>query len=346
MNLFLCLFLVINNLNGYSFIKRYLSSENVDKIDLVRYYGKTMDQSARVEIHITASCSTCKTNYMSAISLKDENNKILQTFQYSKMFTGSSVAVMEIDEEVLKNNKTININCTVTFPKNKVQADQIQKLNFTLENVESTSLDINKNLLSYRKKCPYFIEKQKDGSMIKLYESYAFTDAIEGDFKLDEIDIRELSFQYSDSSLNDIPIYYGNAYLLIDDIFKGSDIQTMEGSYYFPLDVTCKEYKCNFSFLKNYYFDYNLDNLYETYMVSRVATKNLKLPSTYDTNKKIPFKIVLENVGAYGDEIIINGQFKVSYKLFGTCDNSKYCVGKTNEIQGEVEYEQTIEISS
>lgn len=346
MNLFLCLFLLINNFNGICFSKRYLSSENVDKIDLIRYYGRTMRENAKVEIHISASCSTCKTNFMSAVSLKDENNRILQTFQESKMFIGNSVVVMGIDEEVLKQNKTININCTVTFPKNKVQTDQIQKINITLENVESNSLDITGSLLSYRKKCPYYIEKQRDGSMVKLYESYAFNETINGDFKLNEIDIRELSFQYSDSSLNNIPIYYGSAYMLIDDIFKGSDITTRDGSYYFPLDITCKDYKCNFSFLKNYYFDYNLDMLFETYLASRIATKNLKLPSTYDINKKIPYRIILEDVGAYSDLISINGQFKVSYKLFGTCESSKYCVGKSNEIQGDIEYEQTIEISS
>ena len=216
----------------------------------------------------------------------------------------------------------------------------------TLDNIGESYFDIGKNLLTYRKKCPYFMEKQRDGSMIKLYESYAFNDAIEGDFKLNEIDVRELSFQYSDSSLNEIPIYYGNAYMLIDDVFKGSDITTKNGSFYFPLDIECEKYTCKFSLLKNYYFDYNLDNLFETYMSSRVASDNLKLPSTFDTSKKIKYQIVLEDVGAYSDEIIINGEFKVSYKLFGSCDNSKYCVGKTDGIKGDIEYEQTIEVPS
>lgn len=348
MNLFLCLVLLFQTLNEthFAFSKKYLSSEAVDKIELIRYYGKTLESSAKVEVHISASCSTCKSNYMSAISLKDEENNILATFQHSQVFTGTSIATMEIDEEIFKNNDIININVTATFPKNKFDQDQIQKYKLTVENIESSIFDVDKSMLSYRKKCPYFFEKQRDGSTMKLYESYGFSNAISADFKLNEIDIRELSFQYSDSSLNEIPIYYGNAYLLIDDIFKGSDITKKEGSYYFPLDVTCEQYTCGFSFLKNYYFDYDLDMLYETYLASRVATNNLKLPSTYDTNKKVPYQIVLENVGAYGDEIRIKGEFKVSYKLFGSCENSKYCVGKTGGVKGDVEYEQTIEVSS
>ena len=347
MNLFLCLFLMFNQMSGLEFkVNNNELNYALDKIDLVRYYGRTQNDKAKVEIHISASCNTCRTSYKSAISLKDENNEILATFLYGEAFVGNSVAVMYIEDEVINNNDIINITATVTFPQNSVQQDQIQKIKLSLENVGESVFDVDTKLLSYRKKCPYFMEVQRDGSQIKLYELYAFNKAISGDFKLNEIDIEQLSFQYSDSSLNEIPIYFGEAYLLIDDIFKESDITLRDGSYYFPLDINCEEYTCKFSLLKNYYYDYDLDMLFETYLSSRVATNNLKLPSSYDTNKKIPYKIVLEDVGAYSDEIIINGEFKVSYKLFGACDNSKYCVGNSDGVKGDVEYEQTLEISS
>lgn len=348
MNLFLCLILLIYHSYGYDYKveKKYVVSSTSDYIKAIKYKGRSLENNALVEIDLAASCSTCSTNFIGIILIKDAEGNVLDRFQKSAKFTGTYTLNMAIDDSLFEENSTLNLATNITFPSNKVFEDQQQIASIELENIGESIFDVSKNLLSYRKKCPYFVEKSNDGSLIKLYESYAFNESIIGNFDTNEIDIRQLSFQYSDSSLNEIPIYYGNAYLLIDGVFEKSDIDTKDGKYYFPLDITCKEYKCSFSFMQNYYFDYNLDMLFSTYQASRIATNTLKLPSNFDTTKTIPYQIVIEDAGAYGDEITINGTFKVSYKLFGACENSKYCVGKTNGFSGDIEYEQTVEISS
>ncbi len=348
MNLFLCLFLLIYQSYGYSYKveKNYLASATSDYIKAIRYKGRSLENDAIIEIEIAASCNTCTTNFIGIILIKDADGNVLDRYQKTSKFTGVYTLKMTVAEHIFKENPILNIATNITFPNNKVFEDQQQVISFNLDNINGDSLDISKNLLTYRKKCPYFFERMNDGSLTKLYETYTFNGAISGDFDTNEIDVRKLSFQYSDSSLNGIQIYYKNAYLLIADIFDKSDIEVKDGKYYFPLDITCKDYKCSFSFLQNYYFDYNLDMLFSTYQAARIATNKLKLPLNFDTTKSIPYQIIIEDTGAYGDDITINGVFKVSYKLFGSCDNSKYCVGKTNGFSGDIEYEKTIEISS
>lgn len=353
MNLFLCLLLVFYQSFNYPITqiakntRKYNNiPSGIDYINAIRFMGKNYNSNAYIEVEVKARCATCTTNYIGAIAIKDEEGNILNTFQKHESFVGIAKVKMAIDDEIIKNNDYLLIYSTFLFTKNSDLNYQQQHLNIEIEGIENNIIDVNGNLLSFRKKCPYYIEKLVDGSMLKLYESYSFANALQIDYKSNEINVEKISFQYSDSSLNEIPIFYSNAYLLIPDIFKKSDIKMKDGKYCFPLEINCSNHTCSFSLLKNYYFDYNLDMLFSTYQASRIATNNIKLPSTYDINIPIPYQIVIENVGAYNDEITINGKFKVDYKIFGACSNSKYCVGKTQGVTGDIEYEQTIKISS
>ena len=355
MNLFLCLLLIFYQSFSYPLLtinrkNKNFANNNIpsgnDYISAIRYKGRNYDSNALIEVEVKARCITCSSSFIGAIAIKDEEGNILDKFQKGGTFVGETKVNMAIDDELFKNNDNLLIYSTFVFTKNTNIEFQQQQLNIEVNGIEQSIIDISGNLLSFRKKAPYYIEKLVDGSMLKLYESYSFADAIQIDFKSNEVDVEKVSFQYSDSSLNEIPIFYSNAYLLIPDIFKKSDIKMKDGKYYFPLEITCSNYICSFSLLKNYYFDYNLDMLFSSYQESRIATNKIKLPSSYDINTPIPFQIVIEDVGAYSDEITINGKFKVAYKLFGACSNSKYCVGKTKGVSGDIEYEQTIEISS
>ena len=215
----------------------------------------------------------------------------------------------------------------------------LAKLDYIYNDQTYALIDVNYNenlLVSNAKFEFYDVEKcylnKENKECKRIYKSVYKNGVVskkESDFKLLNAPFDDF-LENNNLNLNNLLIYSDydfsddDVYIVIKDEIEGFDL-VYDNGYKLPLQVSEKGLKYSFSLLEEYYVNFSDFGYFESKKDGSLAVKEIYFPF-YSEYKEYECLLVIKG------KLNIEIEFKVSTsdKLFGECENSKYCIEESS----------------
>jgi hypothetical protein len=264
--------------------------------------------------------------------LSNGNSVSGSNITYSEEFAGEKSFVFKVPQLFSKDKTVFKIVVNSLFPFNmlgdgyyeqrsEVESTLNSKPEWDVGSIISKTLEIPKKTIFY----PSFMEKEP----LFIYECINFDNLI--DIQLTGLNIfpEKLFFLYNGSDYSLLEFEYSEAYLLLKDIYLDSDIEVLDGSTKYPLEIEQINTEVHFKLKNTYYFNALNDTLFATNQANTTMVDYIPLPLN-KAEEKITYQIVIKGALATYTTINIRSTMRADLDLFGLCDSSKYCIRRSD----------------
>lgn len=320
----------------------FLNQDPCGEMTYVTYYGKRYGSKEILDIYLDSKTlnkdDKCFLTVTVFNSSGDLEYRLDTTVVY---FTVNTNYIIELDPPLKENETFREVRVAATFYSNKNNHNQFIAFNIDYKEKETYVFE---NDIDYNSDYPIVLRHYLNGKEEELYEKISFNNICNLNFNKPIFDIERMSLKYSYENYKiNIP-QYDECYLLIEDLYEGSDIEEENNMKKIPLNLVFKNNAVYFELINKYYYDSNDGMIYKTNKSGRNETSKLLIPSTFANNKSIYYELHFNNFTASKDEIIFKSYATFDIKWFGACGNSYFCVKAIEELLEDVHYSGGISI--
>ncbi len=326
-------------------IKDYISNLSISNVNNedpegimsnVTYYGKRDGKKETLDIYLDSQTQNENDScFLIVTILNSKGEKEYQSGTINVSFEGSTHYIMELEPPKIENEEYREFRVAATFYSNSTQRNQ--SINFIVEYPYKKNIMFNNNV-NYESTYPIATKYYLNGEEEKIYENFKFMKVCNLEFSRPIFNIDDLYFKYDYLNKEIALPNYSECYLLIAEIYNNTDLDEENNMKKIPLKLKEENDQIKFELVNKYYYD-SLDGLiYQNNKAGRNEINNLMIPSTFDNEEAVYYELHIKGLSSNENNFIFISYASFSFKWFGSCDDSYFCVVSKDNLLENINY--------